>query len=94
MPQERAVFAGGCFWGMLDLLRARGVVICLHAPIGTIVQRTMHTDHRPLLQVDDREQRVDLDLNHSPDNLEINTEIVVNQLVAHAGDAAPRVARR
>jgi len=40
--------------GMLELLRARGVVICLHAPIETILQRTMHTTTRPLLQVDDR----------------------------------------
>jgi shikimate kinase len=39
-------------------LRARGVVICLHAPIDTILRRTMHTNHRPLLQVDDREKRL------------------------------------
>lgn len=44
--------------GMLELLRARGVVICMHAPIETILQRTMHTNHRPLLQVDDREARL------------------------------------
>jgi shikimate kinase len=44
--------------GMLDLLRARGVIICMHAPIETILQRTMHATHRPLLQVDDPEQRL------------------------------------
>ncbi len=44
--------------GMLDLLRSRGVVICMHAPIDTILKRTMHATHRPLLQVDDREQRL------------------------------------
>ncbi len=44
--------------GMLELLRRRGVVICLHAPIETILRRTMHTTHRPLLQVDDREARL------------------------------------
>ena len=44
--------------GMLELLRARGVVICLHAPIETILQRTMHATHRPLLQVDDPGQRL------------------------------------
>ncbi len=44
--------------GMLELLRSRGVVICMHAPIETILKRTMHTNHRPLLQVDDREQRL------------------------------------
>ena len=44
--------------GMLELLRRRGVVICMHAPIETILQRTMHTTHRPLLQVDNPEQRL------------------------------------
>jgi shikimate kinase len=44
--------------GMLGLLRSRGVVICLHAPIETILQRTMHANHRPLLQVDNPEQRL------------------------------------
>jgi shikimate kinase len=44
--------------GMLELLRQRGVVICMHAPIETILQRTMHTTHRPLFEVADREQRV------------------------------------
>lgn len=44
--------------GMLELLHRRGVVICLHAPIETVLQRTMHTTHRPLLQVDDREARL------------------------------------
>jgi shikimate kinase len=44
--------------GMLELLRSRGVVICMHAPIETILRRTMHTSHRPLLEVDNREQRL------------------------------------
>ena len=44
--------------GMLELLRRKGVVICLHAPIETILQRTMHTNHRPLLQVENPEQRL------------------------------------
>jgi shikimate kinase len=44
--------------GMLELLRRRGVVICLHAPIGTIIERIMHTTHRPLLQAEDRAQRL------------------------------------
>jgi shikimate kinase len=44
--------------GMLELLRSRGVVVCLHAPIAAILQRTMHASHRPLLQVDNREQRL------------------------------------
>lgn len=44
--------------GMLELLRGRGVVICLHAPIETILRRTLHATHRPLLQVDDPAQRL------------------------------------
>ncbi|WP_438479586.1 shikimate kinase [Oleiharenicola lentus] len=44
--------------GMLELLRGRGVVICMHAPIETVLQRTMHTHHRPLFEVEDREKRV------------------------------------
>ena len=44
--------------GMLELLRRRGVVICMHAPIETILKRTLHATHRPLLQVEDPERRL------------------------------------
>ena len=44
--------------GMLGLLRGRGVVICLHAPIEAILERIMHTTHRPLLQVEDPAKRL------------------------------------
>jgi shikimate kinase len=44
--------------GMLDLLHRRGVVICMHAPIETILKRTLHATHRPLLQVENPEQRL------------------------------------
>ena len=44
--------------GMLELLRDRGIVICLHASIDTILQRTMHASHRPLLQVENPAERV------------------------------------
>lgn len=61
-PAARCVIAcgGGIVVppGMLELLRSRGIVVCLHAPIDTILKRTMHATHRPLLQVDDREQRL------------------------------------
>ena len=43
---------------MLELLHRRGVVICLHASIETILERTLRTKHRPLLQVENPEQRV------------------------------------
>jgi shikimate kinase len=61
-PTEKCVIAcgGGLVVpeGMLELLRQRGVVICMHAPIETILQRTMHANHRPLLQVENPEQRL------------------------------------
>ncbi|MDE3083612.1 MAG: shikimate kinase [Verrucomicrobiota bacterium] len=44
--------------GMLELLKKKGVVICLHASIQTILQRTAGHAHRPLLNVDDPEARV------------------------------------
>ena len=61
-PGQRCVVAcgGGLVVppGMLERLRQHGIVICMHAPIETILQRTMHTSHRPLLEVDDREARL------------------------------------
>lgn len=44
--------------GMVELLRRRGVVICLHASIETILERTLRTTHRPLLRVENPAQRV------------------------------------
>jgi shikimate kinase len=44
--------------GMLEQLKARGVVICLHASIETILERTARNRHRPLLNVEDPEARV------------------------------------
>lgn len=44
--------------GMLELLRTKGVVMCLHASIETILARTARTRHRPLLNVEDQDARV------------------------------------
>jgi len=44
--------------GMLDLLKSKGVVICLHASLDTILKRTQGTRHRPLLNVDDPMERI------------------------------------
>ena len=44
--------------GMLELLQSRGVVICLHASLETILARTGRHLHRPLLNVEDPDQRV------------------------------------
>lgn len=61
-PATRAVIScgGGLVTqpGMLELLQAKGVVICLHASIETILARTARHRHRPLLNVEDPEVRV------------------------------------
>jgi shikimate kinase len=61
-PAERTVIAcgGGLVMqpGMLDLVKSRGVVICLHASIETILERTARQRNRPLLNVENPEERV------------------------------------
>ena len=42
--------------GMVDLLRARGVVVSLFASVETIIERTARNNKRPLLNVEDPEQ--------------------------------------
>lgn len=44
--------------GMLELVQSRGVVVCLHAPLPVVLQRTARTAHRPLLQGENREERL------------------------------------
>lgn len=44
--------------GMLALVKSRGVTICLHAQLATVLQRTSRTEHRPLLQVENRAERL------------------------------------
>ena len=41
--------------GMADILKSRGVVICLFASIETIIERTGRNRNRPLLEVEERE---------------------------------------
>jgi shikimate kinase len=61
-PAERTIIA--CGGGlvvqpqMLELLKSRGVVVCLHASIETILTRTARHRNRPLLSVEDPEERV------------------------------------
>ncbi len=61
-PAERTVVAcgGGLVVqpGMLAELQKRGVVICLHATVETILRRTAHSRSRPLLNVEDPEKRI------------------------------------
>jgi shikimate kinase len=44
--------------GALALLHRRGVVVCLHASIESILARTAKHRHRPLLNVEDPDARV------------------------------------
>ena len=44
--------------GMLDRLRSKGVVICLHASIATVLERTQRSKTRPLLDVEDPMDRI------------------------------------
>ena len=44
--------------GMLELLQSRGVVLCLHANLETVIERTARSVHRPLVSGEDRETKV------------------------------------
>lgn len=44
--------------GMLELLKRKGVVICLHASIGTVLQRISGHAHRPLFNGENPEARL------------------------------------
>ena len=44
--------------GMLALLKTKGVVVCLHASIETILARTSRHQHRPLLVAENPEERI------------------------------------
>jgi len=44
--------------GMLELVRSKGVLICLHASLETIIRRTTGMGHRPLLNTQNPEERV------------------------------------
>ena len=61
-PAERTVIAcgGGLVVqpGTLALLKSKGVVVCLHASVETILARTARHRNRPLLAVEDPETRV------------------------------------
>lgn len=61
-PAERMIVAcgGGLVVqpGMLALLQSKGVVICLHASLGTVLERTQRHRNRPLLEVEDPMARI------------------------------------
>jgi shikimate kinase len=44
--------------GMLTALQKKGVVMCLHASLDTVLRRTQHNRNRPLLDVADPMERI------------------------------------
>lgn len=44
--------------GMQELLKSKGVVICLFASVESIIERTSRNKNRPLLNVEDPEARI------------------------------------
>jgi len=44
--------------GMLEALKAKGVVVCLHASLPTILERTQGHRHRPLLNAENPEENL------------------------------------
>lgn len=61
-PAERTVIScgGGLVVqpGMLALLKRKGVVVCLHASLETILARTARHQNRPLLVTENPEERI------------------------------------
>ena len=61
-PASRTVVAcgGGLVVqpNMLELLKSQGVVVCLHASLETILARTARHRNRPLLAVENPEERI------------------------------------
>jgi shikimate kinase len=61
-PAERTIVAcgGGLVVqpNMLALLKSKGVVVCLHASLDTILARTARHRNRPLLAVENPEERI------------------------------------
>jgi shikimate kinase len=61
-PAERTVIScgGGLVVqpGMLERLKAKGVVVCLHASVETILARTSRQQNRPLLVAENPEERI------------------------------------
>jgi shikimate kinase len=60
-PKRTVVACGGGLVvqpGMLEKVRALGVVVCLHASLETVMRRTQGNKNRPLLDVEDPMERI------------------------------------
>jgi shikimate kinase len=101
-PAERCVVAcgGGLVVqpGMLPLLKSKGVIMCLHASLETILKRTQGNRNRPLINVDDPMERLrSLYQQREPIYRQAGTVILtdgrpLNDIVAHVMRAYRREA--
>jgi len=60
-PQKCIVACGGGLimqQGVLDVLKTKGVIVCLSASVETILKRTSGSKKRPLLNTEDRDVQV------------------------------------
>jgi shikimate kinase len=75
--------------GMIDLVSSKGIIICLHASLETIMKRVAGHSHRPLLNVDDQETRLrTLYAERDPMYRKVGTTILtdnrsLNEIVLH-----------
>jgi shikimate kinase len=61
-PTGCIIACGGglpCREGMMELLKKKGIVLCLHASVDTILDRTSRNDNRPLLNVENPKERIE-----------------------------------
>ncbi len=66
-PSTGCIIACGgglpCREGMMELLKKKGIVLCLHASVDAILERTSRNDNRPLLNVENPRGRIEALLN-------------------------------
>jgi shikimate kinase len=62
-PETGCIIACGgglpCRKGMIELLKSRGIVLCLYASVDTILDRTARNDNRPLLNVENPREKIE-----------------------------------
>jgi shikimate kinase len=76
------------------ILHARGVVVYLHAPLDTILQRTRRDRHRPLLQTADRRRTLEAILKAREPIYQQTADIVVETAHRSPMSVAREIARK
>ncbi len=78
--------------GMLDLLRQKGIVICLYASPETVLKRTASNSNRPLLQGENPERRI-RQLMESRENVYRNAGTLITTDMRPLADIVQHVKR-